>query len=222
MRARIYKTQSRSDGRLKWGGLNVCVLVCVFTVESLCVDVRREIVCMCVRHSGIIDLLKVQCVCWIRGAGTGLWACKILPQSLSALCLSVSHSHTHTHKPAQTNTQIYIWVLLTLYRLSMWVLLFMPFLWIGDSVWRSASFLGLCKPGCWENGWSVLCNLILSEANESANDWILFLLNFKFTVSAAHLQTTERKLAVIHLDWLVWWKINGLHYSMTVYYKPWN
>lgn len=47
MRARIYTKQSRSDGRLKWGGLNVCVGVCVHCGESMCGCEERDCVHVC-------------------------------------------------------------------------------------------------------------------------------------------------------------------------------
>lgn len=70
---------SRSEGNLK-GVWTICVFVYCGNSCAYVVDVRIEAVCERMRHSGIIDLQKVQCVCWIRGAGIGLWACKILPQ----------------------------------------------------------------------------------------------------------------------------------------------
>ncbi len=137
---------------------------------------ERACVCVCVRHSGIIDLLKVQCVCWIRGAGTGLWACKTLPQLwLLALsvCLSLTHSHTLTHQHAHSYTQIYIWVLLTLSRLSVCAFIYA----LSVNRWLCADIGGLIwTVRTWLLGkkrWNIQCNLTLSEANESADEWIL-------------------------------------------------
>lgn len=158
-------------------------------------NVQRRSVCVCVcvrvRCSGIIDPLKVQCVCvrWIRGAGAGLWACKILPQLwllAVPVCLTRTDTNTHrVHKLAQTCTQIYIWVLLSLYRLSVERFYLCLFLWIGESAGISAALFGRCKPDCWEKKGRFY--VILSEAHESSIDFLLFRLNFKVRVSAAHL-----------------------------------
>lgn len=197
--------RSRRGGRLKWGELNVCASACVCSLCKIYAHecARRRTVCVCVYVWGAVGSLihwkcsVCMCVCarWIRGAGAGLWACKILPQLwLLALpvCLTRTGTNTHRHTSTQACTDmhanLYLGVTFTL-QTECRALLFMPFSvnrWVcGDmsgSFWTvQTRLLGKKKK---KDGRFYV---ILSEAHESSIDFVLFPLNFKVRVSVAHL-----------------------------------
>lgn len=92
-------------GRVEWIGSHVCLCsVCVCMYMCGCMERYK----MCAMHQRSIDLLKVQCVCWIREAKAELGACKTLLQlQLSALCVLLLLSHAHKHAHAYTHKSIF-------------------------------------------------------------------------------------------------------------------